>query len=130
MSAPLLPADPAGMTNRDYTAARLGTRQWCVASRLTNRLAARGFELAVTSATLRQLESEWAEANPEQARHYHRAGPALYGLRAVYLSDAELAEIGRALRGEQPTDVGRTMSALEAITAAAEAPAPDLATFK
>ncbi len=45
----------------DWLAARLGTRQWVVAARLTDRLRAKGYDLALSQKLYTELRNEWAQ---------------------------------------------------------------------
>lgn len=52
------------MTWTDHLAATLGTRDWCVTARLTERLRAKGYTIAITPRRYAQLRTQWETSHP------------------------------------------------------------------
>ena len=51
------------MTFNQYLAATLGTRNWCVASRLTDRMRERGYDLAISQKKFAALRIDFDRSN-------------------------------------------------------------------
>jgi hypothetical protein len=106
-----------------FIADRLGTRNWCVAQRLTDRLKRSGYERAVSSKTLEAIEREWEHANPDDARQ--TGGRLLNELR---LSDRELAVLVEHLtsgddrkRGRDARELSDILTVIESLKSGAVA---------
>lgn len=102
-----------------YIAEKIGTRHWCVAPRLTERLKQRGYEAVVSSRRLEEIEREWEHANPVEARRPYGGGRLLNQLQ---LSDRELAVVREhlvagdsRLRSRDAREIGDILTAIDAL---------------
>jgi hypothetical protein len=84
----------------DFLAELVGTRRWCVAASLTDRLRAKGYEVAISQARYKELTLEWEQANygaPLAGITEH--GPALFKAAKDVLRCASLpAHLAAPLR--------------------------------